>query len=180
MDDLDVKSGDSASVDLTDASGNSYVYTTSGTTNKVQVTPSNPTCDYVGLTWTVAYAGPSDTAAKIQIEWNELVTRYSKANVAVESDAGNSHTLRFGAEGATASACTNGPKALATNVALNSITWSVEPSDEDEDETYEVSQSITAKLTYTSFAVAITGADGNEGAVAAGTHGFTIKTTLAA
>ena len=176
---LDNLSSADATIDLTAADGKSYVYVTSGDTNKVEVTPSDPTAEFTGLTWVVNYSGPSNTAAKIVVEWNELVSRYSKASVAATSDAGNTHTVRFGDSGAAASACVNGPYAMATNVALNTIDWSeVEVSGGSAP--YTASVTITAKLTKTGFAAALTGTDGNEGTTPDGTHGITVATTLAA
>ena len=164
-------------VDLTDASGNSYVYTTSGTTNKMPVTPTNPTCEWSGLTWVINYSGPSDTAAKIQLEWNELISRYPTADVKVVSDAGNTHVVRFSATGAAASACDAGDYLLADDVALNTISWtSVEVSGSTNP--YSASVTITTKLTAAAFATALTGTDTNEGTRADGTHGITVSTVL--
>ena len=174
---LDNLSSADSEIDLTDASGKSYVYVTSGDTNKVEVTPSDPTAEFSGLTWVVNYSGPSDTAAKIQVEWNELVSRYPTASVAATSDAGNTHVVRFGDTGSGASACVNGPYAMATNVALNGISWtSVEVTGASAP--YAASVTITTSLVKTGFAAALTGTDGNEGTTPGGTHGITIATTL--
>lgn len=178
LDDLDASASDKT-VDLTDASGNSYVYTTTGTTNKMPVVPANPTCEWSGLTWTVSYSGPSDTAAKIQMEWNELIGRFPTANVTVTSDAGNTHTARFGDTNSGAGSCSSASYACATNVALSTISWSVAPTETGSGtNVFEVSQDITSKLTHTGFATALTGTDTNEGTAAAGTHGITVATSL--
>ena len=161
------------SVDLTDAEGKSWVYIDA--TSLQEVTPSNPTCEWSGLSFAVSYSGPSDTAAKIQAEWNNVCTQYSTVSVAVSSDTGNTHVVRFGAAGAGAAACVNGPYSLLSAKALNSISWSSAPTGSAAP--YSSSQSIA--LTASAFATALTGLTSNEGAVAAGTHGITVAITLA-
>lgn len=177
LDDLTATEADK-SVDLTDAQGKSWAYIDE--THLIEVNPANPTCEWSGLTWKINYSGPSDTASKIQSEWAQLIANYPTATVAASSKANNTHVVRFGAAGSSAAQCANGPYALASNVALNTISWSsvTVSGPAGTPAVYSAQVVITNKLTAAAFATALTGLTENEHAVAAGTHVIEVGTTL--
>ena len=165
-------------VDLTEAgTGKSYVFIDA--THQIEVNPSNPTCEWSGVTWTISYSGPSDTAAKIQAEWSELITRKPTATVAANSNSGNAHVIRFGASGSSAAQCNSNDTYELGTVTLSQISWT-SISVTGDAAPYSASQAATAKLSHTGFATALTGLATNEGALAefSGAHAFTISTVL--
>lgn len=180
---LDDLTSSDAEIDLTDQYGKSYVYIDSD--HYQEVTPADPTAEWSGLTWKINYAGPSNTAAKIQVEWDSFVaaTGHSTATVEAVSDEASDHVVRFGNTGATAAQCASGAYTLKSSLALNSLSWSsvsvtnpVSPATD-----YTAQLNITDELTKAAFATALTGKGSNEGTLAAytGTNSFTVRTVLA-
>ena len=172
-----MKSGDSATIDLTDTDGKSWVFIDA--THTQEITPTNPTTEWEGLTWQVNYAGPSDTAAKIAVEWSELITRFPTATVQAKNDSNNSYSVRFGNTGSTAAQCSSSTYTCLSNFALSGVDWSgvtVTGSGVNR----AASITLTTSLTKSAFATALTGLDNNEGTFpgTAPTAGIIVETVL--